>query len=88
MSKLINHTADILVIGGGIIGLNTARLLGQKGYEVSLIDKDTCGFHTSGRNSGVIHAGIYYTPGSQKAKYSVAGNKMLSDYCIEKGIGF
>ena len=62
--------SDILVIGGGIIGLCMARNLADKG-SVVLIDKDHCGAHTSGRNSGVLHAGIYYTPGSSKAKFSV-----------------
>lgn len=78
---------DILIIGGGVIGLSMARHLAGRA-KVTLIDKDTCGFHTSGRNSGVIHAGIYYTPGSAKAKYSVLGNKALSQYCQEKGVGF
>lgn len=77
---------DVLIIGGGVIGLSMARYLAPR-CKVTLIDKDSCGFHTSGRNSGVIHAGIYYTPGSAKAKYSVLGNKMLTQYCKEKGVG-
>ena len=78
---------DILIIGGGVIGLSMARHLASRA-KVTLIEKDVCGFHTSGRNSGVIHAGIYYTPGSSKAKYSVLGNRALSQYCQEKGVGF
>jgi (S)-2-hydroxyglutarate dehydrogenase len=78
---------DVLVIGGGVIGLSIARNL-SKSVKVAVIEKDLCGSHASGKNSGVIHAGIYYTPGSSKAKYSVLGNKKLSEYCKEKGIGF
>lgn len=77
--------SDILVIGGGVIGLSMAKILSAQA-KVTLIEKDTCGFHTSGRNSGVIHAGIYYTPGSAKAKYSVLGNQALTKYCKEKEI--
>ena len=78
---------DILVIGGGIIGLNMARLLSKSKHSVTLIDKDYCGSHTSGRNSAVVHAGIYYSPGGLKAKHSVLGNKAITEYCLEKGIG-
>ena len=76
---------DILIIGGGVIGLSMARILSSKA-QVTLIDKDSCGFHASGRNSGVVHAGIYYTPGSSKAKYSVLGNQALTAYCNERGV--
>jgi L-2-hydroxyglutarate oxidase LhgO len=76
---------DVLVIGGGVIGLSMGRHLAGRA-KVMVIDKDTCGFHTSGRNSGVVHAGIYYTPGSAKAKYSVLGNKALTSFCKEKGV--
>jgi len=79
--------SDILVIGGGVIGLSMAKHLSKRA-SVTLIEKNHCGAHTSGRNSGVIHAGIYYTPGSAKAKYSVLGNKALSNFCLEKGVGF
>lgn len=80
-------TSDFLIVGGGVIGLSMARQLIKKG-SVNLIEKNYCGSHASGRNSGVIHAGIYYQPGSAKAIYSVRGNKMLSDYCKEKNIDF
>lgn len=77
-----------LVVGGGVIGLSLARNLARRGASVGLIEKDTCGAHASGRNSGVVHAGIYYEAGSAKAKYSVLGNRMLTDYCREKGLPF
>ena len=79
---------DYLIVGGGVIGLSLARCLLPRGASIGLIEKDVCGAHASGRNSGVIHAGIYYDPGSAKAKYSVLGNRLLSQYCQEKGIPF
>lgn len=79
---------DYLIVGGGVIGLSLARVLARRGAYIGLIEKDTCGFHTSGRNSAVVHAGIYYDPGSAKAKYSVQGNRMLTNFCKEKGLPF
>jgi len=77
-----------LVIGGGVIGLSLARNLARRGAAVGLIEKDYCGAHASGRNSGVIHAGIYYDAGSAKAKYCVQGNQMLTDFCKSRGLPF
>ena len=81
--------SDFLVIGGGIIGLNIAREL-KRTYSdstVVLIEKeDECGLHGSGRNSGVLHAGFYYSPDSLKAKFTRLGNKILTEYCEAKGI--
>jgi len=48
--------------------------------------EDSIGRHASGRNSGVLHAGIYYSPGTKKARYCVEGNKLLKEYCYEKGL--
>ncbi len=80
---------DFLVVGGGIIGINIAREL-KKTYsdsKVILIEKeDDCGLHASGRNSGVLHAGFYYSPDSLKAKFTRLGNKMLTEYCEAKNI--
>ena len=80
--------ADILIVGGGIIGLTIARELIQKGYEnIIVIDKEKdLGKHASGRNSGVLHAGIYYAPDSLKAKSCLSGNFLMRDYCKEKGL--
>lgn len=77
-----------LVVGGGVIGLSLARNLARRGAAVGLIEKDFCGAHASGRNSGVIHAGIYYDANSAKAKYCVQGNQMLTEYCQSKGLPF
>jgi L-2-hydroxyglutarate oxidase len=81
--------ADFLIIGGGIIGISIAREL-KKLYpneRVVLLEKEkTCGLHASGRNSGVLHAGFYYSPDSLKAQFTRLGNKSLTEYCDKKGI--
>jgi L-2-hydroxyglutarate oxidase LhgO len=82
-------TSDFLVIGGGVIGLNIARRLRRafSGASVRLIEKEVdCGLHASGRNSGVLHAGFYYSPDSLKAKFTWNGNRLLTAYCEGKGI--
>jgi len=80
-------TSDFLVIGGGVIGLNIARQL-KRVYtdsSVRVIEKEPeCGLHASGRNSGVLHAGFYYTPDSLKAKFTRLGNQLLTEYCEQK----
>lgn len=75
---------DFLVIGGGVIGLNCARQLKRRhpDLHVTLIEKESrTGMHASGRNSGVLHAGFYYSPDSLKAKFTRLGNKELTGYC-------
>jgi L-2-hydroxyglutarate oxidase LhgO len=82
-------TCDYLIIGGGIIGLTIARELRRREptARVVVIEKETfCGAHSSGRNSGVLHAGFYYTPDSLKAKFTRLGNERLTAYCEEKRI--
>jgi len=81
--------ADFLVIGGGVIGLNISRQLRRlyPGSSVHLLEKEAdCGLHASGRNSGVLHAGFYYSPDSLKAKFTWQGNRLLTEYCEAKGI--
>lgn len=76
--------ADVLVVGGGLVGLSTAMFLKQMQprLSISLIEKDTVvASQQSGHNSGVLHAGIYYEPGSLKAKFCVEGNRALSNLC-------
>ena len=80
---------DFLVIGGGVIGLNIARGLRRTFPDASvhLIEKEAdCGLHASGRNSGVLHAGFYYSPDSLKAKFTWRGNRLLTEYCEDKRI--
>jgi L-2-hydroxyglutarate oxidase LhgO len=82
-------TSDFLVIGGGIVGFSVARALKARFGDtaVRLIEKETeCGLHASGRNSGVIHAGFYYSADSLKAKFTRAGNIALTAYCEARKI--
>ncbi|HXC81287.1 MAG TPA: L-2-hydroxyglutarate oxidase [Trebonia sp.] len=77
------------VIGGGIVGLAVARELTRRfpGIEVTVFDKEArVAAHQSGHNSGVVHAGIYYTPGSLKAKLCLRGGTLLREFCAEHGI--
>lgn len=78
--------ADFLICGGGIVGLTIARELVKEGYEnIIVIEKEEAlGKHSSGRNSGVLHSGIYYTPDSLKAKSCLKGNFLMREYCKEK----
>ena len=76
--------SDFLIIGGGIIGLSVARELKAKfpDKRVLILEKeDNVAYHSSGRNSGVLHAGFYYSANSLKAKFTKDGNKALKDYC-------
>jgi (S)-2-hydroxyglutarate dehydrogenase len=77
------------VIGGGIVGAAVAReiLVRRPDAEVTVFDKeDRLASHQTGRNSGVVHAGLYYQPGSQKALLCRRGVRLLEDYCAERGI--
>ena len=81
--------ADIetAVVGGGVIGLAVARALADAGQDVMLLERHRrLGSETSSRNSEVIHAGIYYPPGSMRARLCVAGKEMLYRFCMENGV--
>ncbi|MDE2491984.1 MAG: L-2-hydroxyglutarate oxidase [Elusimicrobia bacterium] len=83
------ETRDFLVIGGGVVGLSIARELKKRRprASVALIDKeDAPGLHASGRNSGVLHAGFYYSADSLKARFTRAGNLAWTEYCRERGL--
>lgn len=81
---------DFVVAGAGIIGLTIARELAERRLgTVCVLEKETgVGMHASGRNSGVVHAGLYYPSGSLKSKVCVEGSKRLAAYAAEKGIAF
>jgi L-2-hydroxyglutarate oxidase LhgO len=84
-------TTDIAIIGGGIVGLATARELLRRrpGRRLVVLEKERAiGRHQTGHNSGVIHSGIYYAPGSMKARACVAGAAELRRYCDERGIPY
>jgi len=82
-------TTDFLLIGGGIIGISIARELRSRYPDASVcvLEKEhQCGLHASGRNSGVLHAGFYYTANSFKARFTREGNQRLTEYCNSKNI--
>jgi 2-hydroxyglutarate dehydrogenase len=82
---------DVLIVGGGIIGLAVARELIRRkpGSSICVLERESrLGIHQTGHNSGVIHAGVYYTPGSLKAELCVQGARDLYQYCEEKGIPY
>src|ERR1700687_2824539 len=81
--------ADVVVVGAGIVGLATARAVvrAHSDRSVVVLEKEpSVGAHQSGRNSGVIHAGVYYQPGSDKARLCTAGRVSMVQYCREHGI--
>jgi len=80
---------DVVVVGGGIVGLATARalLLARPGLDLVVLEKEAdVGLHQSGRNSGVVHSGIYYPPGSMKARLCRAGSRSIVRYAEDHGI--
>ncbi|MFZ5788724.1 MAG: FAD-dependent oxidoreductase [Acidobacteriota bacterium] len=79
---------SILICGAGIVGLTVARDLVAAGHsDILIIDKEPeAGRHASGRNSGVLHAGIYYAPGSLRAQSCLQGNFRMKQYCEERGL--
>ncbi|MDR5653502.1 L-2-hydroxyglutarate oxidase [Ruixingdingia sedimenti] len=82
---------NLIVIGGGIVGMATALryLIRHPGHRVTLFEKETqVACHQSGHNSGVIHAGVYYAPGSLKARLCRTGAQMMKAFCREEGIVF
>ena len=83
----MTETVDCIVIGAGVIGLAVARALALAGREVIVLEAaGAIGTETSSRNSEVIHAGIYYPPGSVKAALCVEGRQLLYRYCEEHGV--
>ncbi|MBW5423869.1 L-2-hydroxyglutarate oxidase, partial [Streptomyces sp. BG9H] len=87
--KKVAYDCDVLVIGGGIVGLATAYALTRAapGTSVTVLEKEPGpARHQTGRNSGVIHSGIYYPPGSLKARFAVRGAAEMIKFCAEYGI--
>src|SRR3954470_16754885 len=77
----------VTVVGGGIVGLATAHALASSGHQVTVLEKETrWAAHQTGHNSGVVHAGPYYAPGSLKARMCTAGNRSMIAFAREHGI--
>jgi L-2-hydroxyglutarate oxidase len=83
------NSRKVIIVGGGIVGLATAYRLGERfpDAEITLLEKEEgVGRHQSGHNSGVLHCGLYYQPGSVKARLAVAGIRQMVAFCQENGI--
>jgi L-2-hydroxyglutarate oxidase LhgO len=84
-------TYDVCIIGAGLVGLGVARALSEShaGVGIVIIDKEPAvAMHQSSHNSGVAHSGLYYRPGSLKARLCVEGRRSLEEYCETRGIAF
>jgi L-2-hydroxyglutarate oxidase LhgO len=82
---------DVAIIGGGIIGLATAYRLLERfpGTRVTILEKEaSLAFHQTGRNSGVLHSGIYYKPGSLRATNCREGKQAMEEFCQREGVAF
>src|SRR5579871_2302668 len=80
---------DVIIIGGGVVGLWTALLAARAGRSVCLLERcDRLGAMTSSRNSGVLHSGLYYTPGSLKARHCVRGRQLSVEFLREQRVPF
>ncbi len=85
--ETVDGTCDVAVVGGGLIGLATAMALSAQGKRVTVLEaEEGLARHQSGHNSGVIHSGIYYKPGSLKAVLCAAGSRALFRFCAEEEI--
>ncbi len=83
--------ADVAVIGAGIVGLAVALEILKRFPDVSLVvlEKESCiACHQTGHNSGVVHSGIYYKPGSLKSRLCVQGSEELLEFCREHDVPF
>lgn len=81
------ESADIVIVGGGIVGLATAMALTDSGISVIVVEAEReVALHQTGHNSGVIHSGLYYKPGSAKALNCAAGRELMYRFCADNGI--
>src|SRR5690606_1229832 len=85
------HQADVAIVGGGIVGLATAYQLQRRlpGTNVCLLEKEPrLATHQSGHNSGVLHTGIYYRPGSLRATNCREGKRAMEEFCRRENVPF
>src|ERR1700730_2092317 len=87
-TSVMAESIDVTIVGAGIVGLATARelLIRRPSLRLTMLEKEQqIGMHQTGHNSGVIHSGIYYAPGSLKARLCVEGGRALMQFCDERG---
>jgi (S)-2-hydroxyglutarate dehydrogenase len=87
----MNYDYDCAIIGGGILGLSVAMMLGRRQPDATIVvleKEPDLALHQTGRNSGVIHSGIYYKPGSLKARFAREGNRSMVAFCAEHGLRY
>jgi L-2-hydroxyglutarate oxidase len=78
---------EVVVVGGGCVGVSTARHLADRGVDVAVAEKEyALAEHQSGRNSGVLHPGFNYEPGTLKARFAVEGTRRMKEFCAENGV--
>ncbi len=78
---------EVVVVGGGCVGVSTARHLADRGVDVAVVEKEyAVAQHQSGRNSGVLHPGFNYEPGTLKARFAVEGTRRTKEYCDDRGV--
>src|ERR1700728_5380871 len=84
---MVIDTQTVGIVGAGIVGLAVARHLATAGVPVVVFEKEaSVATHQTGHNSGVVHAGIYYPPGSAKARMTRRGVALLRAYCADRGL--
>src|SRR3954467_5095068 len=82
---------DFAIVGGGIVGLSVGMALTERNPDARIVvieKEDHWAAHQTGHNSGVIHSGIYYKPGSYKAKFAIEGSRLIPEFCEEHGIDY
>lgn len=86
---MATRSSDVVVVGGGIVGLATALALVERGAVVTVLEaEDRPGMHQSGHNSGVLHSGVYYEPGSHKAVLCAEGRRLMLGFCAENEVPY